>query len=188
MMSHEGDSERMSARTRLGLAAAGLMLALLPAGAGAQVRLPVKSVPVPTPRPAIDAPVPAARPDSDAPDSAFRALGYAPRTALPDALERFADQAGERTRGDLKALRTGLAARPAGKVAEARFVPATRRHGSRDRELLDWAVALDGGAGGEEIPAVRRALAGWPGMAAPGRNLEPALYREKAEPGAVIAA
>ncbi len=178
----------MSARTRLGLAAAGLMLALLPAGAGAQVRLPVKNVPVPTPRPAIDAPVPTARPDSDAPDSAFQALGYAPRTALPDALERFADQAGERTRGNLKALRIGLDALSAGKVAEAMRVRDTLPNGSLDREILDWAVALDGGAGSKEILAVRRELAGWPGMAALGRNLERALYREKAEPGAVIAA
>ncbi len=97
---------------------------------------------------------------------------------------------GGATVDDLAALREGLDALAAGDVARARAVRDGLAADTLDRNILAWAIAIDGGRGisAAEIAEAAQALAGWPGQVALRRNLERALHREKAGPEAVIAA
>ncbi|CAG1013306.1 soluble lytic murein transglycosylase [Rhizobiaceae bacterium] len=101
------------------------------------------------------------------------------------------DLAGTETApGEAVRLREGLEALAAGDLGGARAIRDDRGTDTLDRRILFWAIALDGGRAvtSAEIADAATNLAAWPGEAALRRNLERALYRERAEPEAVIAA
>ena len=87
-------------------------------------------------------------------------------------------------------LKTGLDALSAESVREARRLRDSLPEGSLDRQVLTWAIAMHGGPDvpSSEIASAALTLPGWPGMDTLRRNSERALYRERPEPGAVIAA
>lgn len=125
-----------------------------------------------------DVPVPTFRADvMPAPDTLLSALGRANEMALlPEA-------------GDIGALRSGLEALAKGDVAGARRVHDRLPEGSIDREIISWAIALDGGQAvtSSEIQAATQELDGWPGADALRRNLERAVYAEDLAAQTVLA-
>ena len=162
----------MSARRRIGILVAGLAASLLSAPASADVKLPNKAIPIPS-----------VRPSAYAPESA-----RGPNGALKALTDRFA-MPGNAAPREAARLSDGLAALSAGDIAGALRLRDKLPASALDRRILSWAVALNGGdIPSGEIAATASELAGWPGMKTLRRNIERALYREKADPGEVLAA
>ncbi|MBO0905749.1 lytic transglycosylase domain-containing protein [Jiella sp. MQZ13P-4] len=89
--------------------------------------------------------------------------------------------------GDLK---DGLQALSDGNAVRARSIREGMTPGTLDRDILTWAIALNGG---RDVPAVEiadaaRSLSGWPGMKALRINSEKAIWRENHGPREVLAA
>ncbi|MEC5290731.1 lytic transglycosylase domain-containing protein [Aurantimonas sp. C2-6-R+9] len=87
-------------------------------------------------------------------------------------------------------LKDGLQALSDRDPVKARAIREGMMPGSLDRDILAWAIALQGG---KDVPAVEIArtatdLADWPGMITLRINSEKALYRERPPAGDVIRA
>ncbi|MBA3447103.1 MAG: lytic transglycosylase domain-containing protein [Pseudaminobacter sp.] len=91
---------------------------------------------------------------------------------------------------DSARLKSGLDALAAGDIGDAREVRDSLSAASLDRRILMWAIVMKGGGQvpGDEIAATARALPEWPGMAALRRDSERALYRDNADPQAIVSA
>jgi soluble lytic murein transglycosylase len=87
-------------------------------------------------------------------------------------------------------LKAGLDALKADDLENARAIRDAMKHGSLDRHILQWAIALSGDktVPSTEIAEAAADLPGWPGLAALRRNSERALFRENPQPRDVIAA
>ncbi len=87
-------------------------------------------------------------------------------------------------------LKSGMDALKAKDTARARAVRDSLPKGSLDRDVLVWAIALQGGDGapGGEIAAAGQMLPGWPGMDALRRSSEMALLRRSPSPQTVVQA
>jgi soluble lytic murein transglycosylase len=87
-------------------------------------------------------------------------------------------------------LKSGMDALKAKDTARARAVRDSLPKGSLDRDVLVWAIALQGGDGapGGEIAAAAQMLPGWPGMDALRRRSEMALLRASPSPRTVVQA
>jgi soluble lytic murein transglycosylase len=90
-------------------------------------------------------------------------------------------------RGELK---EGLQALSDRNPRKARGIREGMMPGSLDRNILTWAIALQGGSDvpAAEIALAARHLSGWPGMKTLRVNSEKALYREAPPAAEVIAA
>lgn len=160
----------MSSRTGTRIVAAAAALALLTAAAGAE-RLPETEIPVPTMRPSAYAPE-ADSASGDALDALSSRFGGAAIPAM-----------------DIARLKDGLDALASGDAAGALRIRDGLSAEALDRQLLGWAIALDGGGlGSRDLLALAGELAEWPRTAALRRNIERALYNENAAAAAVIAA
>jgi soluble lytic murein transglycosylase len=97
----------------------------------------------------------------------------------------FVDDVGPQ---DLDGLKRGLDALVARDIEAARGFRDALEKGSLDRHILEWAIAVRGGAQvpSGEIAATARDLAGWPGMETLRRNSERALLKENPAPKTVI--
>jgi soluble lytic murein transglycosylase len=87
-------------------------------------------------------------------------------------------------------LKGGMDALKAKDTARARAVHDSLSKGSLDRDILAWAIALQGDAGvpSGEIAATAQMLPGWPGMDALRRRSEMALLRASPSPRTVVQA
>ena len=87
-------------------------------------------------------------------------------------------------------LKSGMDALKAKDTAFARAVRDSLSKGSLDRDILAWAIALQGDADvpGGEIAATAQMLPGWPGMDALRRSSEMALLRASPSPRTVVQA
>ncbi|OCW58006.1 lytic transglycosylase domain-containing protein [Hoeflea olei] len=126
--------------------------------------VPGGTIPLPIPRPAIDAETTAAVPK--------------PR------LVANADAPASRE------LKTGLEALGRGDATRARAIRDAMRDGTLDHHILTWAIALSGleGVPSGEIARAAADLKGWPGLASFRRLSERALYFENPPPAQVLAA
>lgn len=162
----------MSAKRRTGILIAGLAVSLLPAAAGADIKLPSTGIPIPSMRPSAYAPE----------------VHGGPSGAVKALTDRFRTPATAAS-GEVARLRDGLAALSSGDIAGTRRLRDALPANALDRRILSWAIALNGGdILSSEIAATARELADWPGMATLRRNIERALYRENAAPLDVIGA
>jgi soluble lytic murein transglycosylase len=130
-----------------------------------------------------DAPVPHQRPDTGENATAGDEAGAARVAGVPEAGPMEAP-------ADISRLKEGLDALSSGSAIQARVIRESLPKGSLDRDILTWAIALDGGKDvpSGEIADASRELAGWPGMDALRRNAEEALFRENPPPAAVVKA
>ncbi|WP_082490511.1 lytic transglycosylase domain-containing protein [Aureimonas sp. Leaf454] len=87
-------------------------------------------------------------------------------------------------------LSAGLKSLSGGDVNRARAIREGMRRGSLDRQILTWAIALNGGRDvpAREIADAAAELDGWPGMKTLRANSERALYREQPAAGDVVRA
>jgi soluble lytic murein transglycosylase len=85
-------------------------------------------------------------------------------------------------------LNDGLKAISSGNLIKARAIRQGMPGRSLDRNILTWAIALNGGRDvpAHEIAEAAAALQGWPGLAKLRANLERALLREEPSASAVV--
>ncbi|WP_244487641.1 MULTISPECIES: lytic transglycosylase domain-containing protein [unclassified Aureimonas] len=172
----------------------GLAATMLVQAAGAQSVLPPAG-PMPTVRPmsrdgvAIDP----ARFGRSAPAAANPLV--APRQAAPAAATAEVDRSAQAFTASISAISSrpsdvraiagelagGLKSLSAGDVNKARAIREGMRRGTLDRQILTWAIALNGGRDvpAREIATAAAELEGWPGMKTLRANSERALYREQ---------
>ncbi len=91
--------------------------------------------------------------------------------------------------GRIFPLRSGLDALNRGDVAGARRARDRLADDSLERQILAWAIAMDGGRDipSQDIATAAATLPDWPDAARLQRNMERALYRENPPPEQVIA-
>ncbi len=149
------------------------MLALALGAAGTH-GLAARELPLEGPIPA-DRPAPTPRIDTQLTTSTIPAATRQARLAIG---------------GDLRVLTAGLNALAGGDIASARRHRDQLGPDTLDRRILAWAIALGGGGSvpSHEIAETASRLANWPGQLTMRENSERALYRERPEPRAVIAA
>ncbi len=150
-------------------AVAGAALVMIPAAA-----LGGKAVPVPTPRPTLEASAAAIVDGQETNGIASMTAGDAPAAAT----------------GNVARLRSGLDELARGDVAAARAALGRLPAASLDRKILAWAVALAAGdsLSSSDIRATETLLAGWPGLAGLERNRERAMVREAGGANALVQA
>src|SRR5262245_40381663 len=154
------------------VALAGVLFSLVPAVAVAQsVELSYAPIPIPRPQAAIDA-------------IDLRPTGPVPPHPGADVHENVARSA------DVAMLKSGMDALQVEDTALARAVRDSLPKGCLDRDILAWAIALQGGDGvpSGEIAATVHSLVDWPGMDALRRSSEMAMLRNSPSPATVVEA
>ncbi|MEZ5781946.1 MAG: lytic transglycosylase domain-containing protein [Rhizobiaceae bacterium] len=116
--------------------------------------------------------------------------GEAPDIQTTASIPRATDIVDHKQETSPEQLKAGLASLASGNISEVRAIRDLLPPASLDRHILEWALAMRGGAQvqSSEIRAARQDLRGWPGADTLQRNAEQALFAEQPAPQSVIEA